>query len=75
MKHANCECPKFQLGRLIKSKGLEFLERPTEVDDAHDAQVYLSRSREKQAHIDHLHKLALSLGVEIISSVQRPVSN
>ncbi|XP_001501089.1 coiled-coil domain-containing protein 141 isoform X3 [Equus caballus] len=63
---------KEELGRLIKSKGLEFLERPTEVDDAHDAQVYLSRSREKQAHIDHLHKLALSLGVEIISSVQRP---
>ncbi|XP_070364295.1 coiled-coil domain-containing protein 141 isoform X15 [Equus asinus] len=63
---------KEELGRLIKSKGLEFLERPTEVDDAHDAQVYLSRSREKQAHIDHLHKLALSLGVEIISSVQQP---
>ncbi|XP_004426741.1 PREDICTED: coiled-coil domain-containing protein 141 [Ceratotherium simum simum] len=63
---------KEELGHLIRSRELEFLEQPKELDDAHDAQVYLSRSQEKQAHIDHLHKLALSLGVDIISSVQRP---
>ncbi|XP_073663630.1 coiled-coil domain-containing protein 141 isoform X4 [Tursiops truncatus] len=61
-----------ELGRLFRSRELEFLQQPKETADAHDAQVLLSRSREKQAHIDHLHKLALSLGVDIISSVQRP---
>ncbi|XP_059872499.1 coiled-coil domain-containing protein 141 isoform X1 [Delphinus delphis] len=61
-----------ELGRLFRSRELEFLQQPKEIADAHDAQVLLSRSREKQAHIDHLHKLALSLGVDIISSVQRP---
>ena len=45
------------------------------MNDAHDAQVLLRRSRAKQAHIDHLHDLALSLGVDVISSVQQPVSN
>ncbi|XP_029081255.1 coiled-coil domain-containing protein 141 isoform X4 [Monodon monoceros] len=61
-----------ELGRLFRSRELEFLQQPKEMVDAHDAQVLLSRSREKQAHIDHLHKLALSLGVDVISSVQRP---
>ena len=45
------------------------------MNDAHSAQVLLRRSRAEQAHIDHLHKLALSLGVDVISSVQQPVSN
>ncbi|XP_006866765.1 PREDICTED: coiled-coil domain-containing protein 141 [Chrysochloris asiatica] len=63
---------KEELGHLIKSRELEFLEQPKEPNDARDAQVHLSRSQEKQAHIDHLHKLALSLGVCIISSVQQP---
>ncbi|XP_054944798.1 coiled-coil domain-containing protein 141 isoform X5 [Physeter macrocephalus] len=61
-----------ELGRLFRSRELEFLQQPKEMDDAHDAQVLLSRCREKRAHIDHLHKLALSLGVDVISSVQRP---
>nr|XP_058909574.1 coiled-coil domain-containing protein 141 isoform X7 [Kogia breviceps] len=61
-----------EMGRLFRSRELEFLQQPKEMDDAHDAQVLLSRCREKQAHIDHLHKLALSLGVDVISSVQRP---
>ncbi|XP_060008519.1 coiled-coil domain-containing protein 141 isoform X2 [Lagenorhynchus albirostris] len=61
-----------ELGRLFRSRELELLQQPKEMVDAYDAQVLLSRSREKQAHIDHLHKLALSLGVDIISSVQRP---
>ncbi|XP_016008041.2 coiled-coil domain-containing protein 141 isoform X2 [Rousettus aegyptiacus] len=61
-----------ELEHLFKSRGLEFLEQPKELDHAHDIQVHLSHSLEKQAHIDHLHRLALSLGVNIISSVQRP---
>uniref|UniRef100_F1RZC6 Coiled-coil domain-containing protein 141 n=1 Tax=Sus scrofa TaxID=9823 RepID=F1RZC6_PIG len=61
-----------ELGRLFTSRELEFLEQPRDMEDAHDAQVLLSRSREKQEHVDHLHKLALSLGVDVISSVQRP---
>ncbi|XP_077632478.1 coiled-coil domain-containing protein 141 [Crocuta crocuta] len=63
---------KEKLGQLIKSREMEFLEQPKEVEDGHEAQVQLSRSQEKQAYIDQLHKLALSLGVDIISSVQRP---
>ncbi|XP_019654794.2 coiled-coil domain-containing protein 141 isoform X3 [Ailuropoda melanoleuca] len=63
---------KEKLGHLNKSREMEFLEQPKDLDDAHEAQVHLSRSQEKQAHIDHLHQLALSLGVDIISSVQRP---
>ncbi|XP_074220069.1 coiled-coil domain-containing protein 141 isoform X1 [Camelus bactrianus] len=61
-----------ELGQLFRSRELEFLEEPEEMDDAYTAQLLLSRSREKQAHADHLYKLALSLGVDVISSVQRP---
>jgi len=63
---------KEKLGHLNKSREMEFLEEPKDLDDAHEAQVHLSRSQEKQAHIDHLHELALSLGVDVISSVLRP---
>ncbi|XP_047578260.1 coiled-coil domain-containing protein 141 isoform X3 [Lutra lutra] len=63
---------KEKLGHLHKSREIEFLDQPEDLDDAHEAQVHLSRAQEKQAHIGHLHKLALSLGVDIISSVQRP---
>ncbi|XP_045662177.1 coiled-coil domain-containing protein 141 isoform X2 [Ursus americanus] len=63
---------KEKLGHLNKSREMEFLAQPKDLDDAHEAQAHLSRSQEKQAHIDHLHQLALSLGVDIISSVQRP---
>ncbi|XP_072608169.1 coiled-coil domain-containing protein 141 isoform X4 [Vulpes vulpes] len=63
---------KEKLGHLNKSREMEFLGQPKELDDAHEAQVHLSRSQDKQAQIDHLHDLALSLGVDIISSVQRP---
>ncbi|XP_054362087.1 coiled-coil domain-containing protein 141 isoform X4 [Mirounga angustirostris] len=63
---------KEKLGHLNKSREMELLEEPKDLDDAHEAQVHLSRSQEKQAHIDHLHELALSLGVDVISSVLRP---
>ncbi|XP_040083660.1 coiled-coil domain-containing protein 141 isoform X4 [Oryx dammah] len=61
-----------ELGRLFKSRELEFPEQAKEMNDARNAQVLLRRSRAKQAHIGHLHKLALSLGVDVISSVQQP---
>lgn len=35
--------------------------------------MQLGRSQERRAHVDHLHQLALTLGVDIISSVQQPV--
>ncbi|KAK2502236.1 hypothetical protein MC885_016700, partial [Smutsia gigantea] len=60
-----------ELEHLIKSRQSEFLEQPKELHDAQGAQAHLDRFQEEQAHIDHLHKLALSLGTEIISSVQR----
>uniref|UniRef100_A0A2K5LHP6 Coiled-coil domain containing 141 n=3 Tax=Cercocebus atys TaxID=9531 RepID=A0A2K5LHP6_CERAT len=63
---------KEALGHLIKSRELEFVEQPKELGDAHDVQIHLWCSQEKQARVDHLHRLALSLGVDIISSVQRP---
>ncbi|XP_030883901.1 coiled-coil domain-containing protein 141 [Leptonychotes weddellii] len=63
---------KEKLGHLNKSREMELLEEPKDLDDAHKAQVHLSRSQEKQAHIDHLHELVLSLGVDVISSVLRP---
>ncbi|KAM5326428.1 coiled-coil domain-containing protein 141 isoform 2-T2 [Glossophaga mutica] len=63
---------KEELERLIKSRELAFPEELMDLDNAQDAQVQLSRSQEKQAHTDHLHKLALCLGVDVISSVQRP---
>ncbi|XP_034863517.1 coiled-coil domain-containing protein 141 isoform X3 [Mirounga leonina] len=63
---------KEKLGHLNKSREMDLLEEPKDLDDAHEAQVHLSRSQEKQAHIDHLHELALSLGVDVISSVLRP---
>ncbi|XP_045707176.1 coiled-coil domain-containing protein 141 isoform X3 [Phyllostomus hastatus] len=63
---------KEELERLIRSRELAFPEELTGLDNAKDAQVQLSRSQEKQARADHLHKLALCLGVDVISSVQRP---
>lgn len=63
---------KEELEHLLRSRELEFLEQPRELDNVRDAQVRLRRSREKQAHIDQLHKLALCLGMDIISAAQRP---
>ncbi|XP_054977674.1 coiled-coil domain-containing protein 141 [Sorex araneus] len=63
---------KEELGNLIKYMDLGFLESTKELDDVHDVQIRLSRSQEKKTHIDRLYKLALSLGTDIISSMQRP---
>uniref|UniRef100_A0A8D2DH75 Coiled-coil domain-containing protein 141 n=1 Tax=Sciurus vulgaris TaxID=55149 RepID=A0A8D2DH75_SCIVU len=61
-----------ELGHLIKSRELVFLEQLEELGDAHEAQMHLSRSQDQKAHVEQLYKLALSLGVDIISSAQRP---
>ncbi|XP_040853863.1 coiled-coil domain-containing protein 141-like [Ochotona curzoniae] len=63
---------KEKLGHLITSREEEFLGQLMELEDAHDVQIHLTRSQEKQAHVDHLYKLALSLGADIISSVHWP---
>ncbi|XP_043846717.1 coiled-coil domain-containing protein 141 [Dromiciops gliroides] len=63
---------KQELESLTKSGEVEFLEPVLEWDDTFSAKVLLSRSQEKQAHIDRLYKLALSSGMAIISAVQQP---
>ncbi|XP_060246392.1 coiled-coil domain-containing protein 141 isoform X3 [Meriones unguiculatus] len=50
----------------------ELPAQPTELGGAQEVQRRLGRSRERRARVDHLHQLALSLGVDIISSVQQP---
>ncbi|XP_060033620.1 coiled-coil domain-containing protein 141 isoform X2 [Erinaceus europaeus] len=62
---------KEELEHLIRPRELELLEQPKALDDARAAQIHLHHSQEKQAHVDHLHKLAHSLGVGIFSSVQQ----
>uniref|UniRef100_F6TB56 Coiled-coil domain-containing protein 141 n=1 Tax=Monodelphis domestica TaxID=13616 RepID=F6TB56_MONDO len=63
---------KEKLESLTKSGELEFFESILEWDDTFNAKVHLRRSQEKQAHIEHLYKLALSSGMNIISAVQQP---
>ncbi|KAM4858941.1 coiled-coil domain-containing protein 141 isoform 2-T2 [Thomomys bottae] len=63
---------KHQLEDLIRPTEVEFLEQLNDLGDAQETRRYLSHSREKQAHVEHLHRLVLSLGTGIISSVQRP---
>lgn len=58
----------------IKSKELELLAQPTELESSKEVQMQLDRAQERQAYVEHLGQLALSLGVDIISSVQQPVS-
>ncbi|XP_077873800.1 coiled-coil domain-containing protein 141 isoform X4 [Ictidomys tridecemlineatus] len=61
-----------ELGRLIKSRELVFLEQLEELGDAPEAQIHLSRSQDQKAHVEQLYQLAFSLGVDIISSAQHP---
>nr|XP_040150477.1 coiled-coil domain-containing protein 141 isoform X3 [Ictidomys tridecemlineatus] len=62
-----------ELGRLIKSRELVFLEQLEELGDAPEAQIHLSRSQDQKAHVEQLYQLAFSLGVDIISSAQHPL--
>ncbi|XP_031226604.1 coiled-coil domain-containing protein 141 isoform X3 [Mastomys coucha] len=63
---------KEELTHLIKPRELELLVQPTELGSSEEVQMQLGRSQERRAHVDRLHQLALSLGVDIISSVQQP---
>ncbi|CAO2596923.1 Coiled-coil domain-containing protein 141 [Lemmus lemmus] len=63
---------KEELMHFIKSKELELLAQPTELENSKEVQMRLDRSQERRACVEHLHQLALSLGVDIISSVQQP---
>ncbi|XP_036599293.1 coiled-coil domain-containing protein 141 [Trichosurus vulpecula] len=62
---------KEELESLTKLE-VELLEPVLEWDDTFHAKVLLSGSQEKQAHIERLYKLALFLGMDIISAVQQP---
>ncbi|XP_054827123.1 coiled-coil domain-containing protein 141 [Eublepharis macularius] len=63
---------KEQLESLIKSGGLEVLEIKEVPSDTPHAKTHLNNAQEKHAHIRQLYKLALTLGMDIISSVQHP---
>uniref|UniRef100_A0A8C6N579 Coiled-coil domain-containing protein 141 n=1 Tax=Mus spicilegus TaxID=10103 RepID=A0A8C6N579_MUSSI len=63
---------KEELVHLIKPRELELLAQPMELASSKEVQMQLGRSQERRAHVDHLHQLALTLGVDIISSVQQP---
>ncbi|XP_038607269.1 coiled-coil domain-containing protein 141 [Tachyglossus aculeatus] len=63
---------KEELENLIRLSELEFSEPFGESEDVYNAKAHLSRSQERQSHIRHLYQLALTLGMEIISEVQRP---
>ncbi|XP_036018293.1 coiled-coil domain-containing protein 141 isoform X3 [Mus musculus] len=64
---------KEELVHLIKPRELELLAQPMELASSEEVQMQLGRSQERRAHVDHLHQLALTLGVDIISSVQQPL--
>lgn len=40
----------------------------------HHAKAYFVNAQEKHAHIRQLYKLLITLGVDILSAVQQPVS-
>ncbi|XP_051023041.1 coiled-coil domain-containing protein 141 [Acomys russatus] len=63
---------KEELMHFIKSRELEFLAQPMVLGGSKEIQRQLVCSQQRRAHVDHLHRLALSLGVDIISSVQQP---
>lgn len=63
---------KEELMHFIKSKELELLVQPMELEGSKEVRMQLDRSQERRAYVEHLGRLALSLGVDIISSVQQP---
>ncbi|XP_039350622.1 coiled-coil domain-containing protein 141 isoform X3 [Mauremys reevesii] len=71
-KSAKFHHVKEQLECLKKSGELEIPETSEIPDDAHQARVHLANTQEKHAHIGHLYKLALTLGVDSLSAVQHP---
>ncbi|XP_077772630.1 coiled-coil domain-containing protein 141 isoform X3 [Podarcis muralis] len=65
---------KEELEGLIKSGGLKIPEAKDVPSDTPHAKIHLNNAQEKHTHIRHLYKLALSLGMDIISAVQHPNS-
>ncbi|XP_039185108.1 coiled-coil domain-containing protein 141 isoform X7 [Crotalus tigris] len=63
-----------ELEGLIKSGGLEILQMKDAPSDTSLAKVHLTNTQEKHIHIRHLYKLALSLGMDILSTVKHPNS-
>ncbi|XP_034284513.1 coiled-coil domain-containing protein 141 isoform X4 [Pantherophis guttatus] len=63
-----------ELEGLIKSGGLEILQMKDVPSDTSHAKIHLTNAQEKHVHIRHLYKLALSLGMDILSTVKHPNS-
>ncbi|XP_015269235.1 PREDICTED: coiled-coil domain-containing protein 141 [Gekko japonicus] len=63
---------KEQLEGLIKNRGLEVPEIKEVPSDTSHAKTQLNNAQEKHTRIRQLYKLALTLGMDIISTVQHP---
>ncbi|MEJ1278294.1 coiled-coil domain containing 141 [Cricetulus griseus] len=63
---------KEEMMHFIKSRELGLLEQSMELGGPGEVQMQLNHFQERRARIEHLHRLVLSLGVDIISSVQQP---
>ncbi|KAM6461436.1 LOW QUALITY PROTEIN: coiled-coil domain-containing protein 141 [Liasis olivaceus] len=63
-----------ELEGLIKSGGLEILQMKDAPSDTSHAKIHLNNVQEKHVQIRHLYKLALSLGMDILSTVKYPNS-
>ncbi|XP_053125051.1 coiled-coil domain-containing protein 141 isoform X2 [Hemicordylus capensis] len=66
---------KEELEGLIKSGGLDIPEMKEVPSDTPHVKIHLNNAQEKHARIKHLYTLALSLGMDIISTVQHPDSS
>lgn len=58
----------------MKSGELEYPETLIIPDDSNQAKIQLRQHQEKQTHVCHLYKLALTLAMDIISIAQNSVS-
>ncbi|KAJ6665188.1 hypothetical protein lerEdw1_004236 [Lerista edwardsae] len=65
---------KEELEGLVKSGGLEIPEMKDAPGDTPHAKIHLNNAQEKHARIRDLYKLALTLGMDIITTVQHPNS-
>ncbi|KAL8183876.1 UNVERIFIED_CONTAM: hypothetical protein K2H54_054887 [Gekko kuhli] len=63
---------KEQLEGLIKNRGLEVPEIKEVPNDTSHAKTQLNNAQEKHSRVRQLYKLALMLGMDIISTVQHP---
>uniref|UniRef100_A0A8C2LSK9 Coiled-coil domain-containing protein 141 n=1 Tax=Cricetulus griseus TaxID=10029 RepID=A0A8C2LSK9_CRIGR len=63
---------KEEMMHFIKSRELGLLEQSMELGGPGEVQMQLNHFQERRARIEHLHRLVLYLGVDIISSVQQP---